>query len=131
MVYECPVCKHTPESHSLKRVRETEDCVYFYTCPAQATRYNDTEGILTHYRGVLTEIPVGKEWVWVFDAQGFTMAHAMEFTLATKMATMITQEFGDTLRQIYIIHPTSFIHITINVIWPFLSQRLRNIIRLV
>jgi hypothetical protein len=128
MVYQCPICKEDPTSHSLQKRRETEDCVYFYTCPAQASKYNDTEGILSHYRGVLGEIPEGKEWVWVFDASGFSMKHAMEFTLATQMARLVTEEFGENLRKVYVVRPTTFITITMNVIWPFLSERIRQLI---
>lgn len=124
--YICPICKEDPTSHSLRLARETHDCVYFYTCPAQASKYNDTEGILRHYRGVLSEIPREKEWVWIFDAQGFGMKHAIEYTLARRMATLVTNEFGDTLRKIYIVNPTTIVNITINVVWPFLSEQIRE-----
>lgn len=126
MGYTCPICKEDPTSHSLKKARETDDCIYFYTCPAQATKYNDIEGIINHYRGVLTEIPSDKEWIWIFDARGFTLAHAMEITLARRMATLITEEFGWNLRKVYIANPTTFITITMNVIWPFLSNRIKE-----
>lgn len=130
MVYQCPICKDDPTSHSLRKMRETHDCVYFYTCPAQASKYNDIEGIINHYRGVLSEIPHDKNWIWIFDASGFSMKHAMEFTLARRMATLITDEFGDSLRKIYVVRPTKFISITINIVYPFLSERIQNMIEI-
>lgn len=130
MVYHCPICRDDPTSHSLRKTRETSDCVYYYTCPAQASKYNDVEGIMNHYRGVLSEIPSDKEWVWVFDASGFGMKHAMEFTLARRMATLITEEFGHSLRKIYVVRPTTFISITMNVVWPFLTTRIQNLIEI-
>ena len=130
MPYQCPICLDDPSSHSLRKMRETPDCIYYYTCPAQASKYNDTEGIINHYRGVLSEIPDRKEWIWIFDASGFTFKHAMEYTLATRIATLITEEFSESLRKIYVVHPTTFISITINVVYPFLSRKIQNMIEI-
>jgi hypothetical protein len=129
-MYECPTCKLDPTSHSLRKIKETTHTVIFYTCPSQATKYNDIEGILSHYRGVLSEIPQHKQWIWVFDGHGFTLSHAMEVTLASKMATLIMNQFSHNLRKIKVIRPTSFISITLNIVLPFLSQRVRSLIEI-
>jgi hypothetical protein len=129
-MYECPICKRDPTSHSLRIVNDTDTCVYLYTRPSEARLYNDTEGILRHYWGVLSDIPSTKQWEWVFDANGFTLTHAMEITLATRMAQMITDNFSHNLRSIRVINPTMFISITINAIWPFLSKEVRDIIHI-
>ena len=130
MSYECPICKKDPTSHSLKIIHETDSCVFVYTKPADANLYYDTEGILKHYYGVLSQIPSTKSWEWIFDAKGFSLKHAMEITLATKMATMITDHFSHNLRSIRVIHPTMFVSITINTVWPFLTQSTRNVIKI-
>lgn len=129
-MYECPICKLDPTSHSLRKIKETSRTVTFYTCPAQASKYNDIEGILQHYYGVLSEIPPHKQWNWVFDGHGFTLSHAMEITLASKMANLIMNHFSHNLRKIQIIRPTTFISITLNIVLPFLSQHIRSIIHI-
>ncbi|MFY7731218.1 MAG: SEC14 family lipid-binding protein [Flavobacterium sp.] len=126
-MYECPVCKADPTSHSLAKLTETDDIVYYYTCPAKASKYNDRDGILSHYDGELTQ-KGSKPWVWIFDCTGFDMRHAIEIRLAIDMAKLITQSHGDSLTKVCVINPTIFIHIVVNAIWPFLSKHIRSII---
>jgi hypothetical protein len=126
-MYECPVCKADPTSHSLAKLTETVDIVYYYTCPAKASKYNDREGILSHYDGELNSKGT-KPWVWIFDCTGFDMRHAMEIRLAIDMATLISRTHGDSLIKVCVINPTIFIHIIVNAIWPFLSSHIRSII---
>jgi hypothetical protein len=126
-MYECPVCKADPTSHSLAKLTETDDVVYYYTCPAKASKYNDRDGILSHYDGEL-RCKGTKPWVWIFDCTGFDMRHAMEIRLAIDMAKLITQSHGDSLVNVCVINPTIFIHIIVNAIWPFLSNHIRSII---
>ena len=101
--------------------------VYYYTCPAKASKYNDREGILSHYDGELKRKGT-KPWVWIFDCTGFDMRHAMEIRLAIDMAKLINQSHGDSLLKVCVINPTIFIHIIVNAIWPFLSTHIRSII---
>jgi hypothetical protein len=126
-MYQCPVCKADPTSHSLAKILESEDLVHYYTCPAKASKYSDRDGILLHYDGELTQ-KGEKPWIWIFDCAGFDMRHAVEFRLAIDIANLISQKHGDSLKKIYIINPTWHIHITINAIWAFLSQHIRSII---
>jgi hypothetical protein len=126
-MYECPICKADPKSHSLAKLAETVDMVYYYTCPSKASKYNDREGILSHYDGELTQ-KGAKRWTWIFDCTGFDMRHAIEIRLAIDMAKLITQSHGDSLVQVCVINPTIFIHIVVNAIWPFLSSHIRSII---
>ena len=56
MTYICALCKLQPLSHSLTKVSEKEDIIYYYTCPAQALLYYDVEGIINHYDGVLQKM---------------------------------------------------------------------------
>lgn len=126
-MYECPVCKADPTSHSLAKLTETDEIVYYYTCPAKASKYNDRDGILLHYDGELT-LKGHKPWVWIFDCTGFDIRHAMEIRLAIDMATLISRTHGDSLTKVCVINPTIFIHIIVNAIWPFLSAHIRSII---
>jgi hypothetical protein len=130
MTYICPVCKLLPSSHSLSKVLEKNDIIYYYTCPSQAKLYYDVKGIINHYNGVLSEIPENKEWVWIFDSLGFNLIHAMQTNVAIELAKLISNKFSKNLKKIIIINPTFYITITHKLIMPFLTNKIRDIIEL-
>jgi hypothetical protein len=130
MQYECPLCKLIPSSHSLTKVLETNEIIYYYTCPSQAILYHDVTGIINHYDGVLSEIPKSKQWVWIFDSLEFGFKHAMQINVAVELAKLITTKFSSSLKQIIIINPTFYITITHKMIMPFLNDKIKNIIEI-
>jgi hypothetical protein len=130
MQYTCPLCKLIPSSHSLKKVLEKNEIIYYYTCPSQAILYYDVKGIVNHYDGVLSEIPENKEWVWIFDSLGFSIQHAMQTNVAVEVAKLISNKFSKNLKKIIIINPTCYITITHKMIMPFLNNKLRDIIEI-
>lgn len=130
MSYICPLCKLQPLSHSLTKVSEKEDIIYYYTCPAQALLYYDVEGIINHYDGVLSEIPENKEWIWIFDSLGFGLKHAMQVNVAVEIAKLISNKFSKKLKKIIIINPTFYITITHKMLLPFLNESVRNLIEI-
>jgi hypothetical protein len=130
MSYICPVCTLLPDSHSLSKVLEKNDIIYYYTCPSQAILYYDVKGIINHYNGVLSEMPENKEWVWIFDSLGFSLIHAMQINVAIELAKLISNKFSKNLKKIIIINPTLYITITHKMIMPFLSNKIRDIIEL-
>ena len=127
MTYQCPICLLEPTSHSLKKIHETDDIVYYYTCPAKASKYNDRDGIIAHYDGELTQ-KGDKKWVWIFDSDGFDLKHAIEIQLAIEMAILINGKHSTSLEKVCIINPTVFTSVIVNVIWPFLGSNLRSMI---
>ena len=129
MKYTCPLCELDPLCHSLKKIADKQGIIYFYTCPSQAKMYYDTEGIVNHYQGVLSEIPADKEWVWIFDSVDFGLKHAMQFSVAKELSTLIGR-FSTNLKQIIIINPTFYTSITYNMLMPFLSSKVVNIIEM-
>ena len=130
MEYICPLCKILPSSHSLTKIVEKKDIIYYYTCPSQAILYYDVKGIVNHYDGVLSEIPENKEWVWIFDSLGFSIQHAMQTNVAVEVAKLISNKFSKNLKKIIIINPTCYITITHKMIMPFLNNKLRDIIEI-
>ena len=127
MPYKCPICALWPSSHSLKKI-EKNGIVYFYTCPAQATLYDDVKGIIHHYDGVLSEND--KEWIWIVDSEGFGFTHAIQTTVAIELAKLISTKFSKTLKKIIIINPTFYITIIHKIIMPFLSKEIRDSIEI-
>ena len=130
MSYICPLCKLQPLSHSLTKLSEKNGIIYYYTCPSQAILYYDVEGILNHYKGVLSEIPKDKEWIWIFDSLDFNLTHALQINVAVEIAKLITHNFSTNLKKIIIINPTFYITMTHKVVMPFLNETIKNIIEI-
>lgn len=128
MPYTCPLCSINPQCHSLKKILEKEDTVYYYTCPSQAILYYDVEGIIKHYDGMLGEIPENKKWVWIFDSSDFGLKHFLQTSVAIELAKLISNKFSSQLKKIIIINPTLYISITHKMILPFLSSHVREMI---
>jgi hypothetical protein len=132
--YQCPSCKIDPENHSLKKLIEKYEPAirtnieYYYTCPAQAKLYYDTQGILDHYDGVLREIPKENKWVWIFDSKDFGLRHFMQIQVGIGLAKLISTKYGDNLNKIIIINPNYYTSITYNVVKYFLSEYVNSII---
>jgi hypothetical protein len=123
----CPVCALDPTSHSLKRLDNDDDgTIVMYTKPAEATCYWDCDGILLHYDIVLSQIQ--GEWIWIFDADGFSMKHMMEFDVATSLARLISTKYSERLQKIIIKNPAPIVELVIMVIRPFLNKKLRTLI---
>ena len=130
MTYTCPICNLMPNSHSLIKLLEKQNVMYYYTCPSQALLYYDVEGIIKHYDGVLSEIPEDKEWIWIFDSFGFGFVHALQTNVAIRLAKLFSNKFSKNLKKIIIINPTFYVSMTHKLIMPFLNETIKNIIEI-
>ena len=130
MTYTCPICNLMPNSHSLIKLLEKQNVMYYYTCPSQALLYYDVEGIIKHYDGVLSEIPEDKEWIWIFDSLGFGFVHALQTNVAIRLAKLFSNKFSKNLKKIIIINPTFYVSMTHKLIMPFLNETIKNIIEI-
>ena len=119
MPYVCPFCQLLPSSHSLKQVFERNGVLYYYTCPSQARMYYDAPSIIHHYKGVLNEIPETKEWIWIFDGEGFHFDHALQTTVAIELAKLLST--FTNLKKIIILNPTFYVKATYHLVLPFLT----------
>ena len=126
MSFVCKICEEDPTSHSLKNMGTHDNITYFYTCPAKATKYADTEGIIEHYDGVLSE-NVGK-WTWIFDCKDFNTKHLLEINVGIQLAKLITNKFSHNLEQIIIINRTWHVKIVLEFVYPFLNNHMKSII---
>jgi len=130
MSYKCPLCLIDPLSHSLTEFLNKDNTLYYYTCPAKAKFYFDTNSIINHYNGVLSEIPKNKQWVWVFDGLGFGLSHFLQIEVAIELAKLISSKFSNNLKKIIIINPTLYISSIYNIITPFLNEKIKSIIEI-
>ena len=130
MTYKCPLCMIDPLSHSLTEFLDKDNTLYYYTCPAKAKFYFDTNSIINHYNGVLSEIPNNKQWVWVFDSLDFDLKHFLQIQVAIELSKLISSKFSNNLKKIIIINPTIYISSIYNIITPFLSEKIKSIIEI-
>ena len=128
MPYSCKTCEKDPSSHSLKNMGTFDNVTYYYTCPANATKYYDADGITKHYDGVLSE--TNCRWVWVFDCRKFTTKHLLEIDVAIRLARLVSDKFSSTLDRIVIIHPTWHIFAIMRLVNPFLNDHVKSIIQI-
>lgn len=122
MNYICPLCSIDPSSHSLVCIKETDLFIFFYSCPSEAKLYFDSDGIINHYNGILSEIPKNKKWIWIFDSKNFIFTHFIQFNVGIELAKLITNKFSHNLEKIIIINPTMYIYLTYKSIKLFLND---------
>jgi hypothetical protein len=126
ITYRCPICLNAPNSHSFQLLGVFNDILYMYTCPEKAILYDDVEGILNHYRGILDTIQ-GRNWIWFFDASGFSQKHYFQIKLSIELAKLITNPtYSNTLHSILIYNPTWHVNMTLTLVKPFLSNSVKN-----
>ena len=130
MTYTCPICNLMPNSHSLIKLLEKQNVMYYYTCPSQALLYYDVEGIIKHYDGVFSAIPEDNDWIWIFDSLGFGFVHALQTNVAIRLAKLISNKFSKNLKKIIIINPIFYVSMTHKLIMPFLNETIKNIIEI-
>jgi hypothetical protein len=128
MPYICPLCSLDPLNHSLVKIKETNDTIIFYSCPSKAKLYFDCEGIINHYNGILSEMNPNKKWIWIFDSDGFNFKHFMQIEVGIQLAKLITNKFSNNLSNIIIVNPTIYISLVYNIIKPFLSDRVNQVV---
>lgn len=119
---ECPLCAIDPTSHSLKRLEDLEDgTVVMYTKPSEATRYWDRDGILFHYDSVLSQI--AGDWVWIFDADGFSFKHMLEIDVGISLARLISSKYSERLVKIIVKNPSPIVELVMLIVKPILNTR--------
>jgi hypothetical protein len=125
MPFICKDCEKDPSSHSLKNLGVDENGTrYFYTCPAKATKYDDANGIINHYDGVLSENTT--EWIWIFDGDGFNTKHLLEINVGIQLTKLIVQKHSHNLKKIIVINPSWNIKLVLDLVYPFLNNNLRS-----
>ncbi len=117
----CPICEVDPSSHSFKIIGKVGDKYVLYTCPAEATKYKDRQGIKLHYKNTLDKIN-NEKWIWIFDSKNLTKEHVIEIKVAISIAKIISK--NKNLTKIVIKNPTWHINAIIPIVKPFLPKDL-------
>jgi hypothetical protein len=125
----CIQCYNEPNSHSFKKIRETETKIVYYTCVSEARKYDDNEGILNHYKNLLNQNK-DKKWIWVFDCKDLEMKHIKNVKLAKELALLITENYLEKLQKILIVNKTWYIYILLKIVLPFFNDENRKKIKI-
>jgi hypothetical protein len=127
----CPKCHINPNAHSFKILRSNnkDDIKHtiFYTCPSEAEEYNDSDGILLHYENML-KMNGDKGWIWIFNCNKMEIKHSLELNTCRRIAQLISDKYMHNIKQIYIININFALNIIMNFLWPFLSDKLKDLI---
>jgi hypothetical protein len=124
----CPICQTDPTSHSFHMIKsENPNVNLFYSCPAKATKYFESPGVIDHFRQYLEENN-GHPWAYILDCSGFTLSHATQIQTSIALVDMIQNTHGKTLKKVWIINHSWTIKIVLNTIFAVLSDDLKMLI---
>ena len=121
----CTTCDLDPSSHSCD-VFNTYNSLIIYTCPNKALLYNDAEGIVMHYDNILKNNT--KDWEFICDFDGFSFKHTLAVPTAIGVVKLFSQKYYKNLIKVNIINSNRFLHICINIVWPFANDHMKSII---
>ena len=122
----CPICAIDASSHSFDFLYCMDGVNVFYTCPANASKYNDKDGILLHVKLALDHYKCADTyWKWIFDFRGFELKHALEINTAFGIAGII-HSYSDYLTQIQIINTNGYTYSMMQLVTPFLNESIKD-----
>lgn len=97
-----------------------------YTKVADAKHYNDTIGILQHYKNLLALLE-GKKWIWIFDCKDLGIKHCFEFQTAKGICDLLKQ--NGNVAHILIINSNIYLNIILDSISFFLDESIKSKIK--
>lgn len=122
------ISNNLPLSHCFyEKVDKINGITVFYASPGESIQYKDVDGIMSHIKSMLLDH--GKNpWVLHIDGEGFETKHASQITIVYQFLDMIKKYYLDELMLVEIICPSKQMHGVITIVWPFLPERLKQII---
>jgi hypothetical protein len=116
----CIICENDPSAHSFQTIYSVNPNIHlFYSCPASASQYYDSSGVIHHFTNTINAIE--KPWVYILDCSGFTFQHASQIYTSIQIAKKVLEK-SDILKKIYIVNYTWSMKIIINAIWFLLPE---------
>ena len=99
---DCLICKTTLDAHSFHTIPSINPNIHLlYSCPAKASQYFDSSGVLHHFS--ITVSKINKPWVYILDCSQFTLHHASQIYTSIEIAKIVLQK-EHLLERVYIIH---------------------------
>ena len=125
----CEKCYKNPKSHSFRLLKSNLNIPVFYTSPGEAEDYADSDAILNHYDNMLN-LHGKNQWIWVFNCNKLELKHSLEFNTARRVAILISQKYNN-IKQIYILNSNFMFNTILNIVWPFLDDKIKDLIIMV
>jgi hypothetical protein len=123
----CPVCAIDPTSHSLKKIDIIQGIHIYYTCPAKSTKYDDCDGIITHYTNEFDTI--GNEpWIWIIDSSEYDYRHLLNIRIGIALVSLVQNKYMHNLKRIHVINTNYFLQIVYNALSPFINAEFKKLI---
>jgi len=125
---ECPKCLEIQGFHHFSIIGETNNglCIY-YSKPSIHTEKRLTEESIVNYLIHLDNAST-KPWVWIIDSRGLDNLETPNLLLLRKFYLQLKTRYKDVLQKIFILNESFMMKIIYNMIYPFLSSEIKNLI---
>lgn len=124
----CEICNIDPKSHSFNIIPcNNPDITLFYSCPSDATKYYDSQGVINHFK-VYLEQNNNQPWAYILDCKGFTLGHSTKIKTSLDIVNIITSQYGKSLKKVWIINYTWKIKLFLSTLFVALTKELKSII---
>lgn len=120
----CSECHRNPSSHSFSKLCKTNGVHIFYTKPADAEKYDDTDGIIHHIDRILSQYDKKEKWAWIIDTSGFEYKHMLQINLTKRLIELINNKYISTLEYIHVKNINTYVNQLVTLLTPFLRNTL-------
>ncbi len=117
---------YEPDAHSFHIISINHDNDYYYTCPAEARRYSDAEGLDDFIRFKLQNNV--KPWIWIINSASFGFTHMKRVTVMKTILRLLQDTIARNLKQIIIVNQTVSFKMMMNTLWYLVPESIRKII---
>ena len=125
----CSICFKDFTSHSFNKVCDTlEGGHVFYTKISNASKYDDTKGIVSHCTKYLNHIKPDK-WSWIIDFEGFGIKHTLGMSTGIQLAKLINH-YGK-LHDLIFVNSNTFVEKMLKMITLILDKQYHKCIKII
>lgn len=104
----CKPCSEDFTAHSFNLITTTlEGGPIFYTKISNASKYDDTEGIVNHCTNYLNYINPTEKWCWIIDFEDFGIKHTLGINTGIQLSKLINK-IGK-LKYLFVINTNGFV----------------------
>lgn len=126
----CKICKLDPTSHSFHKIRTDNHAInLYYSCPANATKYFESPGVIQHFR-VHFEENANHPWAYIVDCKGYTLKHTRQINTSIKIVNMVKDKYIGSLKKVWIVNYSWQFKILMNILLALLPDDMKRIVEL-
>ena len=110
----CTACALNPEAHCFVKFGKIGDRFLYYTAPARARDYKESEAQLTNMKAHL-ETTKPHQWILIVDCKGMQFKHMNSIGFSIQLASVLVNDYKHTLQAIWVLHPNPWIDGMLNI----------------